>query len=163
MRGNDQKYVPDPRARSPGLNQFSGVMPDYSNSNPTYVTSERMTFSSPDYGRLNSGGGIGFPSNSALTSNLYERDFKQPSAYAPPVPQQYPSHDFKSSFDPNSMFVPQSKYLQEEMKRNNFVKDFNYAPPSMSKPMQMNSNFQSMSIPQPQPYETKPELQKYAE
>ena len=97
---------------------------------------------------------------SGYGQGAFDRDFKQPAAYKSPPPQQYPAPDYRPSFDTGSVFVPQSKYLQEEMKKSTFAKDFNYAPPSTSKPMQMNSNFQGMSMPQPQPYEMKPEHPK---
>lgn len=161
MRGNDQKYVPDPRSRSPGLNQYSNMMQDFQSNNNGFTGGERMSYIPPDYGRMNSGGGMQFPSAPNYGQSSYDRgDYKQPAAYKAPTPQQYPMHDFRSNFDSNSVFVPQSKYLQEEMKKNSFGKDFNYAPPSSSKPAPMNQNYPSMAMPQPQPYEMKPEMPK---
>lgn len=160
MRGNDQKYAPDPRARSPGLSQYPSMLNEFPSSGSTYNMHERMSYIPPDYGRMTSGGGMAYPTTTSFNSNLYERDFKMPTTFAAPAPQQYPAADFRSNFDPNSVFVPQSKYLQEEMKKNTFGKDFNYAPPSTSKPMSMGSGYQGMSIPQPQAYDMKPEMPK---
>ena len=155
MRGNDQKYVPDPRARSPGLNPFGGMPSDYQTNNQTYAPSERRTFHSPDYGMLNTGGGMYYQGSSNLNQNLYDRENKQPASYNPPTPHQYPMPDYRSNFDPNSMFVPQSKYLQEEMKKNNFGNNYNYTMPNSNKPAQMSQNYQSMGMPQPQQYDMK--------
>lgn len=156
MRSNDQKYVPDPRSRSPGINQYSNMASDFQNNNPSYTTSERLTYGPTDFGRMNSGGGIPFTSSSGFTQNTYERDFKSPPAFSMPPPHQHPSTDFRQNFDSSSVFVPRSKYLQEEMK-NNFSKDFSYPSGSAPKPMQMNTNFQNMPMPQPQSYDLKPE------
>lgn len=86
-------------------------------------------------------------------------DFKMPTTYNPPAPAQYSATDYRSTFDANTMFIPQSKYLKEELK-NTFGKDFGYAGPSASKPSQIQSSYSMMSIPQPQKYEPKPEIQK---
>jgi len=160
MRGNDQKYAPDPRSRSPGLNQFPNMMQDFQNSNNAYPATERMSYIPPDYGRMNSGGGIAYAAPSTFIQPSFERDYKQPSAFKAPVPQQYPMSDYRPSFDSSSVLVPQSKCLQEELQTNTFGKDFNYAPPSSSKPMQMAPAYQSMAMPQPQAYDLKPETPK---
>ena len=154
MRGNEQKYVPDMRARSPGGSQFSNLAGDFQTSAPTFTPGERMTFSSPDYGRLNSGTGIPYQASSSINQNYYEKDFKIPQPYTTSIPQQFPLPEYRSTFDTNTMFVPQSKYLQEEMKKSSYTKDFNYAPPA-PKPMAMPSSYGGMSVPQPQKIWTK--------
>lgn len=159
MRGNDQKYVPDPRSRSPGLSQFPNMLQDFGGSSTSYATGERMSYIPPDYGRMNSGG-MQYGHSTGYTHTGYERDAKPPTQYKAPAPQQYPMPDFRPTFDSSSVFVPQSKYLQEEMKKNTFSKDFNYATPSAPKPMSMTPSFGGIAMPQPQPYEMKPELPK---
>jgi len=160
MRGNDQKFGVDSSSRSPALNQYSNMMGDFHNTGTGYTGSERMPYSTNDFGRMNSAGGMPFSSSSGFNANLYERDFKQPTTYNAPTPQQYPTSDFKSNFDPNSVFVPQSKYLQEEMKKNNFNKEFSYNSQGSSNNVPMKNNFQNTSIPQPQSYDMKPEVPK---
>lgn len=160
MRGNEQKYMPDPRSRSPGLGSYGNMPPEYQNTNPTYPMNDRRAYGSPDFAMMNTGGGMPYQGGGNLNQNRYDRDYNQTSSYNPPTPQQYPMPDYRSNFDPNSRFVPQSKYLQEEMKKNNFGKDFNYNMPSTSNPQSMTQNYQSVGMPQPQHYDMKPEPQK---
>ena len=160
MRPNDQKYVPDPRSRSPGINNYQNMASDFQNSNAGFSGQDRMSFVPQDFNRMNSGGMLQQPQSKNFTQMPYERDFKSPNQYSAPTPQQYPATDFKSNNYLNQGFVPRSKYLQEEMKMNDFGKDFGYTPAPAPKPMQMNSNFGNMQIPQPACYEAKPELQK---
>lgn len=159
MRGNEQKYVPDPRSRSPGTSQYSNFTGDYQATAATFTPGDRMNYPPADFGRMNSGGSIPYQASSSLNQNYYEKDFKVPQAYAPPIPQQFSIPDYRPTFDTNTMFVPQSRYLQEEMKKNAYSKDYNFTP-SAPKPMSMNSGYSGMSIPQPQKYEPKPEAQK---
>jgi len=132
---------------------------DYQSSATTFTPGERMTFSSPDYGRLNSGGSIPYQASSSLNQNYYDKEYKVPLTYSNSIPQQFPLPEYRSTFDANTMFVPQSKYLQEEMKKNAYSQGLNYGPPA-PKPMAMGSGYAAMSAPQPQKYEPKPETQK---
>lgn len=160
MRGNEQKYVPDPRSRSPGTSQYSNLAGDYQATAATFTPGDRMTYTAPDYGRMNSGGSIPYQTSSSINQNYYEKDFKVPPAYAPPLTQQFSLPEYRPTFDANTMFVPQSRYLQEEMKKSAYSKDFNFTPTG-TKPMTMSSGYSAMPIPQPQKYEPKPETQKY--
>ena len=159
MRGNEQKYVPDPRSRSPGTSQYSNFGGDYQPSASQFTPGERTTYTTSEFGRMNSGGSIPYQASSSLNQNYFDKDFKVPPTYAPPMPQQFPIPEYRSTFDANTMFVPQSRYLQEEMKKSAYPKDFGFTP-SAPKPMTMSSGYGGMSIPQPQKYDPKPDTQK---
>lgn len=147
MKGNDQKFGPDSRARSPGMGHFTNMEGTFPSKSQSYAGSERMTFSQTDFARLNMGGGMPYQS-SGMTQNYYEMDYKAPSYPTTTAPQPYSIPDYSSMLmDTNQMFVPRSKYLQEELK-------------SQSKAMQMEPTYQNMTIPQPQKYSMKPEMPK---
>ena len=162
MKGNDQNYMPDTRTKSPAIGMYGLPENNYSNKNSGYPSGERMTFSQPDYSRLNMGGGMQFGNN--MNQNLYEMDYK-PSSYAPSQPQSFAMPDYSHVLDTNSMFIPQSKYLQEELK-NNYAKDFgnnSYMPKTHHRPTTIEpSSYQGLNIPQSQPqkFDMKPEMPK---
>lgn len=75
--------------------------------------------------------------------------------------EHYPTPKYSSRFDASApMFVPQSKYLQEEMKKSSMGKDSSYQQVAASKPTSFPADIQSMGIPQPQKYEPRPEPAK---
>lgn len=158
MRPNDQKYIPDTRSRSPGMP--TGIDTNYMGKSPAYPAPERMTYSQTDYSRMNMGGGMPYQSSAGMSQNYYETEYKPPTSYVSAPPQPYTMPDYSSMMDSSIMFVPQSKYLQEEMKKTSYGKDFGYASSTSMKSSTADQSYQSMSIPQPQKYDMKPEIPK---
>jgi hypothetical protein len=142
------------------MGQYNAADNNYAAKPAAYPQGERMTFSQTDFARLNMGGGMPYQGATNTNQPAYDMDYK-PSSYASPPPQPYNMPDYSSGIDTGSMFIPQSKYLQEEFK-NNYGKDFGsgYAPKPQPKSMQMDPSYQNMNMPQPQKYEPKPEPTK---
>ncbi|CAI2376240.1 unnamed protein product [Moneuplotes crassus] len=142
----------DASGRMSSATQYATQNSERMGGTASYPRQERMSYMPTDYSRMNTGGSMAYPSSTGFNQASYDTEFKSSTNFQAPTPQQYTAMDMRNNFETSApaSFVPKSKYLSTLTSQNT------------SKPTNMSTNFQNMSVPQPQSYENKPEPMKYS-